>query len=91
MTMDIELITAGQLYRYYLRHVVVGDGRRPARMRIPGQRRVSPDSRCAIRRRDEHVVVGRLLFLDRINSAGSESTRLRARAEVSKHLGSMGD
>lgn len=32
MTMDIELITAGQMYRYYLRHVVVGgDGRRPAR------------------------------------------------------------
>ncbi|MER6736492.1 MobF family relaxase [Streptomyces puniciscabiei] len=29
--MDIQLITAGQMYRYYLRHVVVGDGCRPAR------------------------------------------------------------
>ncbi|MEE6269176.1 MobF family relaxase [Streptomyces diastatochromogenes] len=29
--MDIALITAGQMYRYYLRRVVVGDGRRPAR------------------------------------------------------------
>ncbi len=29
--MDFELITAGQMYRYYLRQVVVGDGRRPAR------------------------------------------------------------
>ncbi|MFE4802054.1 MobF family relaxase [Streptomyces sp. NPDC056708] len=31
MTMDIALITAGQMYRYYLRQVVVGDGRRRAR------------------------------------------------------------
>ena len=31
MTTDIALITAGQMYRYYLRRVVVGDGRRPAR------------------------------------------------------------
>ncbi|UXY25090.1 relaxase domain-containing protein (plasmid) [Streptomyces cynarae] len=29
--MDIQLITAGQMYRYYLRQVIVGDGRRPAR------------------------------------------------------------
>ncbi|WP_158795097.1 MobF family relaxase [Streptomyces sp. NRRL S-337] len=29
--MDIAKITAGQMYRYYLRQVVVGDGRRPAR------------------------------------------------------------
>jgi hypothetical protein len=29
--MDIALITAGQMYRCYLRQVVVGDGRRPAR------------------------------------------------------------
>ncbi|MFF7705398.1 MobF family relaxase [Streptomyces lydicus] len=29
--MDIELITRGQMYRYYLHQVVVGDGRRPAR------------------------------------------------------------
>ncbi|WP_192582743.1 MobF family relaxase [Streptomyces triticiradicis] len=29
--MDIALITAGQMYRYYLRQVVVGDGRRPTR------------------------------------------------------------
>jgi conjugative relaxase-like TrwC/TraI family protein len=29
--MDIALITAGQMYRYYLRQVLVGDGRRPAR------------------------------------------------------------
>lgn len=29
--MDIAIIRAGQMYRYYLRHVVVGDGRRPAR------------------------------------------------------------
>jgi hypothetical protein len=28
----MALITAGQLYRYYLRQVVVGDGPRPARM-----------------------------------------------------------
>lgn len=46
MTMDIELITAGQMYRYYLRHVVGGDGRRPARMRIPGQRRGAGQSAC---------------------------------------------
>ncbi|MCX4598830.1 relaxase domain-containing protein [Streptomyces sp. NBC_01549] len=31
MTTDIELITAGQMHRYYSRQVVVGDGRRPAR------------------------------------------------------------
>lgn len=29
--MDIALITAGQMYRYYLRQVLVGDGRRPSR------------------------------------------------------------
>ncbi|WP_285530200.1 MobF family relaxase [Streptomyces lavendulae] len=29
--MDIAIIRAGQMYRYYLRQVVVGDGRRPAR------------------------------------------------------------
>ncbi|MFE3903770.1 MobF family relaxase [Streptomyces sp. NPDC059153] len=30
--MDIEIVTAGQMYRYFLRQVVVvGDGRRPAR------------------------------------------------------------
>ncbi|MFD7409485.1 MobF family relaxase [Streptomyces sp. NPDC059866] len=28
--MDIALITAGQMYRYFLRQVLVGDGRRPA-------------------------------------------------------------
>ncbi|WP_146228961.1 MobF family relaxase [Streptomyces sp. NWU339] len=31
MTVDITLIRAGQMYRYYLRQTVVGDGRRPAR------------------------------------------------------------
>ncbi|MFI9176160.1 MobF family relaxase [Streptomyces lincolnensis] len=31
MTMDIALITAGQMYRYHLRQTVVGDARRPAR------------------------------------------------------------
>ncbi|MFE2499613.1 hypothetical protein ACFXKS_36165 [Streptomyces scopuliridis] len=34
--MDIALITAGQMYRYYLRQVVVGDGRRPARTPLRG-------------------------------------------------------
>lgn len=29
--MDIAIIRAGQMYRYYLRQVVVGDGHRPAR------------------------------------------------------------
>ncbi|MFZ3492382.1 relaxase domain-containing protein [Streptomyces sp. 5.8] len=29
--MDIAIIRAGQMYRYCLRQVVVGDGRRPAR------------------------------------------------------------
>ncbi|MFI9080936.1 MobF family relaxase [Streptomyces sioyaensis] len=29
--MDIAKVTAGQMYRYYLHQVVVGDGRRPAR------------------------------------------------------------
>ncbi|WP_432197091.1 MobF family relaxase [Streptomyces sp. bgisy027] len=29
--MDIALITAGQMYRYFLRQVLIGDGRRPAR------------------------------------------------------------
>jgi conjugative relaxase-like TrwC/TraI family protein len=29
--MDIALITAGQMYRYYLRQVLVGDARRPGR------------------------------------------------------------
>ncbi|MFF1651570.1 relaxase domain-containing protein [Streptomyces sp. NPDC058240] len=29
--MDIAKVTAGQMYRYYLREVVVGDGRRPSR------------------------------------------------------------
>ncbi|WP_446040151.1 MobF family relaxase [Streptomyces sp. SID1121] len=31
MTVDIKIIRAGQMYRYYLRETVVGDGRRPAR------------------------------------------------------------
>ncbi|MFD3720095.1 MobF family relaxase [Streptomyces sp. NPDC058674] len=31
MTADIRVIKAGQMYRYYLRQTVVGDGRRPAR------------------------------------------------------------
>ncbi|MFF8910912.1 MobF family relaxase [Streptomyces olivaceoviridis] len=31
MTADIGVIRAGQMYRYYLRETVVGDGRRPAR------------------------------------------------------------
>ncbi|MGW7317391.1 MobF family relaxase [Streptomyces sp. NPDC054865] len=31
MTVDIKVIRAGQMYRYYLRETVVGDGRRPAR------------------------------------------------------------
>ncbi|MET9483614.1 MobF family relaxase [Streptomyces sp. NPDC006638] len=31
MTVDIRIIRAGQMYRYYLRETVVGDGRRPAR------------------------------------------------------------
>ncbi|MGW7136651.1 MobF family relaxase [Streptomyces xanthophaeus] len=30
MTVDIKVIRAGQMYRYYLRETVVGDGRRPA-------------------------------------------------------------
>ncbi|MFH9655479.1 MobF family relaxase, partial [Streptomyces anulatus] len=30
MTVDIRVIRAGQMYRYYLRQTVVGDGRRPA-------------------------------------------------------------
>ncbi|MGW0607773.1 MobF family relaxase [Streptomyces sp. NPDC002640] len=30
MTVDIRVIRAGQMYRYYLRETVVGDGRRPA-------------------------------------------------------------
>ncbi|MFE9700603.1 MobF family relaxase [Streptomyces sp. NPDC006270] len=31
MTVDIRVIRAAQMYRYYLRETVVGDGRRPAR------------------------------------------------------------
>ncbi|MFF2721360.1 MobF family relaxase [Streptomyces sp. NPDC058011] len=31
MTVDIRIIRAGQMYRYYLRETVVGDGHRPAR------------------------------------------------------------
>ncbi|WP_167381348.1 MobF family relaxase [Streptomyces misionensis] len=31
MTVDIRVMRAGQMYRYYLRETVVGDGRRPAR------------------------------------------------------------
>ncbi|MFF1341900.1 MobF family relaxase [Streptomyces sp. NPDC058290] len=31
MTVDIRVIRAGQMYRYYLRQTVVGDSRRPAR------------------------------------------------------------
>ncbi|WP_331722344.1 MobF family relaxase [Streptomyces canus] len=31
MTVDIKIVRAGQMYRYYLRETVVGDGRRPAR------------------------------------------------------------
>ncbi|MEU5810705.1 MobF family relaxase [Streptomyces sp. NPDC047718] len=31
MTVDTRVIRAGQMYRYYLRQTVVGDGRRPAR------------------------------------------------------------
>ena len=32
MTVDIRIVRAGQMYRYYLRQTVVGDGRRRARM-----------------------------------------------------------
>lgn len=35
MTVDIRVIRAGQMYRYYLRETVVGDGRRPARTPLP--------------------------------------------------------
>lgn len=31
MTVDIRVVRAGQMYRYFLRETVVGDGRRPAR------------------------------------------------------------
>ncbi|MFJ1787302.1 MobF family relaxase [Streptomyces anulatus] len=31
MTVDIKVVRAGRMYRYYLRETVVGDGRRPAR------------------------------------------------------------
>ncbi|MEW2051890.1 MobF family relaxase [Streptomyces sp. NPDC005476] len=31
MTVDIRIVRAGQMYRYYLRETVVGDGLRPAR------------------------------------------------------------
>ncbi|MEH0420545.1 hypothetical protein [Streptomyces sp. B21-083] len=31
MTADIKVVRAGQMYRYFLRETVVGDGRRPAR------------------------------------------------------------
>ncbi|MEU7348706.1 MobF family relaxase [Streptomyces bacillaris] len=31
MTVDMRVIRAGRMYRYYLRETVVGDGRRPAR------------------------------------------------------------
>ncbi|GGY77663.1 hypothetical protein GCM10010342_76690 [Streptomyces anulatus] len=31
VTVDIRVVRAGQMYRYYLRQTVVGDGRRPAR------------------------------------------------------------
>ncbi|MFI8504501.1 MobF family relaxase [Streptomyces sp. NPDC085524] len=31
MTVDIKIIRAGQMYRYFFRETVVGDGRRPAR------------------------------------------------------------
>ncbi|MFF8798126.1 MobF family relaxase [Streptomyces globisporus] len=31
MTVDIRVVRSGQMYRYYLRETVVGDGRRPAR------------------------------------------------------------
>ncbi|MGW0395627.1 hypothetical protein ACWDYJ_33095 [Streptomyces sp. NPDC003042] len=30
--MDAEIVNAGQMDGYYMREVVVGDGRRPARM-----------------------------------------------------------
>ncbi|MYY80829.1 MULTISPECIES: MobF family relaxase [unclassified Streptomyces] len=32
MTVDIRVIRTGQMYRYYLRETVVGDGRRPSRL-----------------------------------------------------------
>ncbi|MCX4633168.1 hypothetical protein [Streptomyces sp. NBC_01443] len=31
MTVDIRVVRAGQMYRYFMRQTVVGDGRRPAR------------------------------------------------------------
>ncbi|MCX5589594.1 MobF family relaxase [Streptomyces erythrochromogenes] len=31
MTVDIKIVRAGQMHRYYMRETVVGDGRRPAR------------------------------------------------------------
>ncbi|MGW7400844.1 MobF family relaxase [Streptomyces cyaneofuscatus] len=34
MTVDIRVVRAGQMYRYYLRQTVVGDGRRPARTQM---------------------------------------------------------
>ncbi|MFK0050455.1 MobF family relaxase [Streptomyces sp. NPDC090741] len=34
MTVDIRVVRAGQMYRYFLRQTAVGDGRRPARTRL---------------------------------------------------------
>ncbi|MFH8663208.1 hypothetical protein [Streptomyces afghaniensis] len=44
--MDIALITVGQMYRYYLRQVLVGDGRRPARKALKKRSR-TPECRPA--------------------------------------------
>lgn len=44
--MDIALIAAGQMYRYFLRQVLVGDGRRPARKPLRKAHR-TPEFRSA--------------------------------------------
>ncbi|MFD9796929.1 MobF family relaxase [Streptomyces sp. NPDC059070] len=49
MTVDIRVVRAGQMYRYYLRHTVVGDGRRPARtpLRVAQEQAGVPAGRWA--------------------------------------------
>ncbi|MFH8990013.1 hypothetical protein [Streptomyces sp. NPDC017940] len=34
MAVDIRIVRAGQMYPYYLRETVVGDGRSPARTQL---------------------------------------------------------
>ncbi|WP_326681574.1 MobF family relaxase [Streptomyces sp. NBC_01237] len=61
MTVDIRVIRAGQMYRYYLRQTVVGDGRRPAALGLaPGEEVTESQLRNLFGERGRHPDADRI-------------------------------